>query len=551
MAFTAQLGTSSSQLGNIEPGQGAVDTIIQQGGPGSDGTLSYGIAAPHPTLSGTATFDPPRYTLRQSFDGGTGTTHSFSSTPLVGDLIVVSGRVTACSDNQGNTYHFADGNAGTAATETGIWYAYNVASSGTFTITVTLGTSGTWGAAEFTGFGPNDPLKGHNASNNTNSGYTIAPSNPVPTDHQGVIILSDGGSTVLATPTVTSVETPPWTNFHSGTAFQTFGYYRMFATTASITVSVSFSGSATWSAAIAYFVNPQDAVGSSVGTSTAAATGFPIYEGGHILLETGDSILLETGDFALLESTTDGGAASSSGTATVSGVGYSTASGVGSAAGVATVSGVGAVVNSTGSGGITIHHPTFSGSATVGINGSGGIAISHPSFSGAGNTNVIGSGGITINAPSFSGSAQAGVSASGGITISHPTLSGSTRFTNPDLLLTQFAAEDQEEADTQTAQLTQFAAEDIEEFSDPQIFETQYAVEDQEEFSSPKILLDQYVVEILIPFDCNLTPPLTLPPGCPPNEIEGTGSNHSGCEENSVEGTGSSSDGCVPFVKDI
>jgi hypothetical protein len=84
---------------------------------------------------------------------------TFDSTPGAGTLIVVfaAGSNTAtlsCADNKGNTYASAVGGGASA-----IFYAYNVTSSATFTVTVSASAYGSMDIylMEWSGFGTSDP----------------------------------------------------------------------------------------------------------------------------------------------------------------------------------------------------------------------------------------------------------------------------------------------------------------------------------------------------------------------------------------------------------
>lgn len=169
-------------------------------------------------------------------------------------------------------------------------------------------------------------------------------------------------------------------------------------------------------------------------------------------------------------------------------------------------------------------------------------------------TNTLRSGSILISRPSVSGSGTSvgpSTTGTGAITIGAPAVSGDGFSGFPFTNITQYPLEDLEFSDAEFNRLTQLAVEDFETLinTGPQLNRlTQYSVEDLEQYN-PTVKLTQYVVEILIPFDCDLTPPLTLPPGCPPDEIEGEGSNSAGCVDSPATGSGTSKAGCKPTFR--
>ena len=100
------------------------------------------------------------------------TSASFNSQPTAGNTVVVlawsyqqnfaAGEVT---DNQGNTYALVVGNA-VRDEKTAIYMAYNIASSGTFTITCNPGATGGFIIHEVSGLTTTDPTD----KSNSNSG---------------------------------------------------------------------------------------------------------------------------------------------------------------------------------------------------------------------------------------------------------------------------------------------------------------------------------------------------------------------------------------------
>lgn len=117
-------------------------------------------------------------------EGGTASTLviSFATAPTPGSLVVVgigqwdtlaNHGITSVTDNQGNGNYLlaTSGNDG-GDLATYIYYCNNVASSGTFTITITLTTTGcdtAAGAVSYTGVADSDPLDSAVNNNNGNS----------------------------------------------------------------------------------------------------------------------------------------------------------------------------------------------------------------------------------------------------------------------------------------------------------------------------------------------------------------------------------------------
>jgi len=106
---------------------------------------------------------------------------TFSATPIPGALITVpfstyrngnTQTVTSVVDNQsGNTYKLAKATGDSNGNNSFIYYAYNVNSSGTFTVTVTmsLGNTQIMGTAtEWSGFGAADPIVGSGSAISVN-----------------------------------------------------------------------------------------------------------------------------------------------------------------------------------------------------------------------------------------------------------------------------------------------------------------------------------------------------------------------------------------------
>ena len=340
MAFTPKIGTSTSQLGNIEPGQGGVEPVTQRGGPGSDQLLAYGDAFQVPALSGTGKVDPPRYTLLQKKGFASGTSLSFDNPVTTGSLIVICGDAnsTVPTDNQGlgNVYtKVATVGAPGGWNGASIYYCYNVQSGGgTFTITIGQFRSTNVGIAEFGGFGTVDPFVGASAQQfgNSTGPFTKTIANAPSSDHMGVGILciagGIGGFTPVGT-TLTTDHNPQWTTANNtspwfyGLGFGNAGYYNLHTVKgATDSVTVQVNANANWSILLAEFQNPQDAVGTSAGTSTANAGSLAIFEGGYVLQETSDKIILEDGSgFLKLESTSEGGRGIAAGTGTATAVG--------------------------------------------------------------------------------------------------------------------------------------------------------------------------------------------------------------------------------------
>lgn len=254
MAFTATLGTALSRLANILLGMGA---RLRGRGTGA-------ITIPAPTLAGTGTFTPPRYTRVRStpaFSGGAGTASgSFASLPAAGDLIVVqatgNGATLNVVDNQGNTYHRATGTGPFFGWIADVWYAYNIgAPSGTFTVTVT-GDAGTgvWGMAhQWTGFGTSDPLFATGFGGFAGGTFTVTAS-PSTLNPNALGVCSTVASNAAA---ATLVSGAPWAQDFNFGAFAGSGASELIKTAGAQSVAwdSSFGGHGT---ALAIFQDPAD-----------------------------------------------------------------------------------------------------------------------------------------------------------------------------------------------------------------------------------------------------------------------------------------------------
>lgn len=483
MSFTAQLGTSSSQLGNIEPGQGAVETPTSVFGPGSSNTTpNTTLPVPSFTSPGTVRVDPFLQFTPLTSGSTTSVSTVFSSNVTAGSTIVfvgvaanTSAAPTSCTDTLGNTYTRVRAFQ-SVSYRCEMWATYNIASGGANTVTINGWTSpfALQGLSYEFALGPNAKTCDNNTGTGNSTGSVSS------TGIMGVMVLVNKNNT--------------GGTFTRGVNFKhQAGGPSMFTMCGTVMDFGSSTGNFTPTNdginVIGMFTDVEgQTVGTVAGAATVSGVGFPLYSGGDIILEDGSGdILLETGDFVLLEDTTSGGTGSVTGAATVSGVGVSIASGAGSVAGVATVTAVGVGLSA--------------------VTGTGTTALPVPSFTGAG------------------------------------------IWTNPTGLWDQQAVEDLEQADIQTDRLQQMAIEDLELYDLPIDRMDQLAVEDIEVPRDRFVNLDQYCVEILIPFDCNLTPPLTLPPGCPPDEIEGTGSSSAGCADSPATGTATTKAGCKPTIR--
>ncbi len=494
MSFTAQPGTSSSQLGNIEPGNGAAVAPTPNIGAGS-------ITISHPTYTSTGTVRADPLLQKGYINGGSFT---FGSNITSGSTLVVSTgrvdngtRIGSITDTLGNTWVKTI----SAFVGNGLvceqWAAFGCfAGANTVTIHYSAGgganlafyelallRGGKFGTSSNGGTGSEASGTSHTTTSVTSTGYAV-------------LIEAAQTSGILGTPT-------PGTNFYYDSApITTFYTQAGVLSNGGTTTGAWTSSGGTASAQILGYYNDADLTGTAAVTihhPTLAATGS---EG-----DTG------SGSFTIH---------------------HPTLSGTGN-------------VTINGTGGITISHPTLLGAEQV-IVGTGSITIQHPTLLGAEQL-ITGDGSLTIHHPTLSGLGGSGTSGSGGIIILHPTFSGSGIFSNPFLSITQAPTEDLEIPDTRQLLDTQAPVEDLEYFDAPIESMDQIAVEDLELYNLPILRLDQMVVEILIPFDCNLTPPLILPPGCPPDEIEGEGSASGGCNAMPTTGSGTSKSGCKPTFR--
>lgn len=88
------------------------------------------------------------------------------------------------------------------------------------------------------------------------------------------------------------------------------------------------------------------------------------------------------------------------------------------------VAGTGAF-STTGSGAVSVGAPAIAGTGTFATTGSGSVSIGPPSVAGAGDFAVTGSGAATIGAPSIAGEGAFATTGSGGVVIGPPSVAGS------------------------------------------------------------------------------------------------------------------------------
>jgi hypothetical protein len=265
MAFTAKLGELLSRLANIVLGLGSAQIPR---GPGA-------VTTPVGSYTGLGTVFPPFHKLVQTA-GPTngGASLSFPNPVTPGNLIVVYGGISgpANMDNQGvgvNVYHQAAQSGGNTV---GIWYAWNVVASGTFTITPTLAGSNGWTAEEWDGFGTVDPLDLHAAQNGGFGPVTITAG--VPSRDHGVAVATNSTSTASFVSSIGPTYIPPWVQRFNFGNFADSGFSRQFKDNASISAIFTYGGVApTWANAIAVFVGRTAAGDANVTAPVASFQG--------------------------------------------------------------------------------------------------------------------------------------------------------------------------------------------------------------------------------------------------------------------------------------
>lgn len=195
---------------------------------------------------------------------------TFNSTPTAGNLIIVqaigsrvSGSFTfTVSDNKGNTYNQAALSALNDRGRSGIFYAYNIASSATFTVTckdtdfpaTTPANTIEIAISEWSGFGASDPVALNTTG--TGSGTSVSTGTTAAAPENNCVIAAvftsrnDGGSSTV------DAETPAWTQEFEDLADFPSGEADTRIVTAGGTQSCHWttSSSVNWSAALAVFV---------------------------------------------------------------------------------------------------------------------------------------------------------------------------------------------------------------------------------------------------------------------------------------------------------
>lgn len=177
------------------------------------------------------------FTRVQSTGNGTtagGTLNrSFSVTPTAGNFIAVhiagfGGSSWSVTDNQGNTYHEAVG-AIFSGFSSSIWYAWNIAASGTFTVTISGVTRISASAVEWSGFDASTPVV-KTASNTIPIATVIDTGTTGTTTETNAVVCTayacNGVSNVITVDTVV----PAWT-----TEWQFFGLPKSGATSRVVT----------------------------------------------------------------------------------------------------------------------------------------------------------------------------------------------------------------------------------------------------------------------------------------------------------------------------
>ncbi len=191
--------------------------------------------------------------------GGSGATSTtFGTLPAAGALIRVvvsmladlgSENVTV-ADNQGNTYTLAIDSGNINNIRTQLWYAYDVAAVGTFTVTATaLGSNQTTviQAKEASGFGAADPLTGTASAVGNSINPSVGPSAPFGTAEA----LVDAVINSYAASSLVEVVSPTWDVDSATGGWQTDS--RIVTDMAGQTCSWSLSSGVVWAAALAVF----------------------------------------------------------------------------------------------------------------------------------------------------------------------------------------------------------------------------------------------------------------------------------------------------------
>lgn len=160
--------------------------------------------------------------IQQIDSSGTSSSASFGTLPAAGSLVVVeifgwhgsAFDLTSVTDNQGNTYTLlktvtASKSVGGASTTRGcIAYATNVASSGTFTITINgLGSGSylTWGAQEWTGITTSSAAdQSAQAASDSSSPVAVTTGTTTQADELVVAVIAAAGRTTNA-----GIDDPP------------------------------------------------------------------------------------------------------------------------------------------------------------------------------------------------------------------------------------------------------------------------------------------------------------------------------------------------------
>lgn len=203
---------------------------------------------------------------------------TFVSTPTAGNLIVVTvfGWRTpgaggfrmasnAVTDNKGNTYTQAVQSAldpTNSNVSTSIFYAYNITSSATFTITVDptgVGNYFSWAASEVSGATTGDPLDKTTSNTGTNATAPSTGSTTATSQANEIVFavhVNDVTQTSITVDTFSPVFTELMENLDAANHIPGESDYRVISASGTQSCSWTLASASPWSASIATFKDP-------------------------------------------------------------------------------------------------------------------------------------------------------------------------------------------------------------------------------------------------------------------------------------------------------
>ncbi len=255
--FTHASGWTDVHNDKTEPQQLAVESNVVSATTTTSGTwtvssnLDYGAAMVSFRPASTSAILPITDSNYAWTTGNTTVTSTFGTTVPSGSMVIVATEgdypITSISDNQGNAYKTASNQIewdGFGTDYLGLYYAPNVSSTGTFTVTAQQGGSGalTVAIADFNGLDPTAPLDkvGSFIQQNSSASYTKISTGKVTGSQDGELYFAVG--TNLQPGNFTSPDSG-WGGLHG---FDRNGASTNFSLFSSFMVSSVTTTAATW-----------------------------------------------------------------------------------------------------------------------------------------------------------------------------------------------------------------------------------------------------------------------------------------------------------------